>query len=850
MFLCFVFLFCLPNLGTAEGLRVGDPGVVVDESMFDPDYPQMERWGNAGVRGGIPFISSFDKTVSIQPGSSVDINAAITQMASSLNTGQKGLITLKNGIYSITSSIVMKSNVSIIGESRDGVRCIIDMSGNNGFYFNDVKYCGLYRLTMDGIWGRPKYDWNYSLNANREFSNDNCSVRLRGTTSDCWLDQVTILNAARDPLRCPADHNTFRDLVVDGCKRKAGGAEGYFFIQGGDNLITGCQITHIRHISLQGGGVEYNVVYNNDFQQEVSFHSSDDGNNLIENNRITLPVDMPPVNPADGDSAPYPECENNKPNYFAIMGPWSIQHDISSHPNYLYRNKCLQLNHKYGTQTPWSDDDVVYAGPIKIGKSTTDHINNFPIDDRGTPSSETLYPVNLGLQEYIKATSITVYPNLVRLTVADSLQLTPTITPYHAVNKKVTWISSDTTIASVDSAGLVVVLKEGKVEIIVSSQEAKSSARSVIYVGETVKETSLLPGKIEAESWSRMSGVQTENTSDINGGLNVGYIEASDWLEYEVDVAKSANYFVDFRVASKTSDVSFDLKTNGTVLTSVNENATGDFQKWETIRKELYLDKGTQVLRIEATGGGWNFNWMAFSYNFEMEDIEYVETFRNLKLAGWGTETYSGDNNLNWTVNAKGVSGYIDDSKGIYFHSNKIGVESEPIQGGIASFAVKCKDLWDANSERKIELLVNNEVVGSKTHTGSAVYSFAVNNINVDGEFTLAIKNASDAETNNTLAIDDISWTTYVVPADTAGMSDFEILENEPRIYPNPFSDILQVENVDKLCFYTVTGEKLCSYNVENSDQLSIDYTTVPKGFYILKLNYNDKFQTLRITRF
>lgn len=380
------------NVSKAQ-LRVGDPGVSVDDSKFDSDYPQMERWANAGARGGIPFVDSFHKTASMNPGNSAAINAAIIALSSSLSEGQSGLLTLKNGTYTIDASVKMKSNVALMGESREGVLCSISMVGGNAFSLYNVTNCGLYKLTIKGSWAEPKYLWNYSLDANREFSNDNISVKLSGSTTDCWLEKVTILNSANDPMRCAADHNSFRDLIVDGCKRKAGGAEGYFFIQGRDNLVTGCHITHLRHISLQGSNVEYNVVFDNDFVQEISFHSGDAGNNLIENNRITLPSDMPPIEA--GETGPYPETENGKPIYFAIMGPWSSKHKLSAHPNFIYRNKCVQNNHSFGSTTPWSDDEKVYAGPIQLGLSMQQRIDNFPESGSGLPNAKTLYPINL-----------------------------------------------------------------------------------------------------------------------------------------------------------------------------------------------------------------------------------------------------------------------------------------------------------------------------------------------------------------------------------------------------------------------------------------------------------------------
>ena len=380
--------FLIISLNLTAQLRVGDPGVTFDQSKMDARYPQMQKWITAGVRGGIPFLEDQEIKITLNDGSkSSDINVAINTVA---DLGG-GAILLRNGEYIIDEMISMRSKVSIIGESRDGVICTIYLTSGSGFFFGTGdKNCGLYRLTVQGSWGRPKYDWNISSPLNDELpNNDNISIKFSGS-EDCWLDKVTILNSAQDPMRCNAQHTTFRDLIVDGAHKKAGGAQGYFFIQKGYNLITGCKITHLRHISLQGGGVEYNVVYDNDFRQEVSFHSGDDGNNLIENNRITLPADMPP-----GTSSP-------QPDYYAIMGAWSIQHTNSADTNYIYKNQCVEYNHA-GNPTPWSDPRFVYVGPRVV--KPADPSTNFPaLSEKLSPIGGTFYPIVLG--EEINYTAI------------------------------------------------------------------------------------------------------------------------------------------------------------------------------------------------------------------------------------------------------------------------------------------------------------------------------------------------------------------------------------------------------------------------------------------------------------
>ena len=384
-----IALVSLPSKVNAQQ-RVGDPGVTFDTSKYDPRYPQMKEWEKAGASEGIPFIKDLQKVETINSGAnSATINSKITAAASSASKSNPVYILLKNGTYTINSRIVMKSNVSLVGESRTGVKCFISMTNGDAFSFYKVKNCGIYDLTIEGGWGTPKYPWNYSLNQNDELpSNDNISVKFNDS-EDCWLDRVNIINSAKDPVRCPANHITLRDLKVDGAHKKAGGAQGYFFIQGAYNLITGCEVTHIRHISLQGSNVEYNVVYDNDFKQEVSFHSGDNGNNLIEFNRITLPADMP-NSKADTPNAPY--NNSSEPNYYAIMGPWSIQHQNSKKPNFIFRNSCKEENHN--NATPWSNPNLLYKGPKEI--KPTDPSTNFPaLAASLTPSGRTLYPVVL-----------------------------------------------------------------------------------------------------------------------------------------------------------------------------------------------------------------------------------------------------------------------------------------------------------------------------------------------------------------------------------------------------------------------------------------------------------------------
>ncbi len=123
----------------------------------------------------------------------------------------------------------------------------------------------------------------------------------------------------------------------------------------------------------------------------------------------------------------------------------------------------------------------------------------------------------------------------------------------------------------------------------------------------------IIPGKIEAENYDAMSGVATEATSDTGGGLNVGWIETGDWMDYQVNVQSSGSYRVDYRVSSPNATGTIDLRIGTATLASAVVPNTGGWQAWSTVSANLNLSSGAQTIRLYANTGGFNINWFSFT---------------------------------------------------------------------------------------------------------------------------------------------------------------------------------------------------------------------------------------------
>ncbi|SEM58937.1 Por secretion system C-terminal sorting domain-containing protein [Chitinophaga rupis] len=120
---------------------------------------------------------------------------------------------------------------------------------------------------------------------------------------------------------------------------------------------------------------------------------------------------------------------------------------------------------------------------------------------------------------------------------------------------------------------------------------------------------------VQAEDYNYMSGVATEATTDAGGGLDVGWIEAGDWMSYNVTIPATGTYRVDYRVASPNANTTLRLEKDAgaTQLGTVTIPNTGGWQNWGNVSHTVTLPAGTYSIGIATATGGFNLNYLTIT---------------------------------------------------------------------------------------------------------------------------------------------------------------------------------------------------------------------------------------------
>ncbi len=367
-----------------------------------------------------------------------------------------------------------------------------------------------------------------------------------------------------------------------------------------------------------------------------------------------------------------------------------------------------------------------------------------------------------------------------------------------------------------------------------------------------------IPGRIEAENFDNQNGILTETTRDIGGGKNVGYINSGDFVEYEIDVATTGEYHLDFRVASNTSGGEITVLSNENTVGSVTVPGTGGWQTWITERATVTLPAGPQTVRLAfGSGSGFllNVNYVDFSLVntiVQQEEITVsLSPVNDAYLHGgslFNTDIVRIENGnrvgylmydlseINGTISAAELSFNVTSDAG----------------SGTLEIALGSSDNWDENNLTTTNSPTKGISLGSinDSYPIGSTKTVALDHSLISGDLVSLILTAISgndfalaSKENMGVPAPELSITYLPTSARTIGDVSKKSLENPENsiisVYPNPAGNYLNLRNVKQveiLSVVDINGRVMKVDFSDSSEGTRLDITQLEAGMYFIFL--------------
>ncbi|MCX6181742.1 MAG: PA14 domain-containing protein [Bacteroidetes bacterium] len=117
------------------------------------------------------------------------------------------------------------------------------------------------------------------------------------------------------------------------------------------------------------------------------------------------------------------------------------------------------------------------------------------------------------------------------------------------------------------------------------------------------------------------------------GGFNVGWTAQSEWMDYIVDVQKTANYVITLRFAAPAAGAKLHLEIDGKIIDkAITLSSTTGFQTYDDATIIAPLQIGKHVLKLVSESNGYNINAITFTEDLSTL-IPTIEQLSDVKFS-------------------------------------------------------------------------------------------------------------------------------------------------------------------------------------------------------------------------
>ncbi|GAX23123.1 hypothetical protein FisN_33Lh011 [Fistulifera solaris] len=145
----------------------------------------------------------------------------------------------------------------------------------------------------------------------------------------------------------------------------------------------------------------------------------------------------------------------------------------------------------------------------------------------------------------------------------------------------------------------------------------KTTVNAPMFAPAIPTETTTIPPNyftmIAADNFVLLHGAELQTSSE--GLENIGWLDPSDYVIYNIQLPYSETYDFKARISSPEGQGAFQIMNNETMQIYAKISSfpkTGDWQIWETISNVVQFPGGALTLRLVPVQEGWNMLWLSF----------------------------------------------------------------------------------------------------------------------------------------------------------------------------------------------------------------------------------------------
>ena len=319
------------------------------------------------------------------------------------------------------------------------------------------------------------------------------------------------------------------------------------------------------------------------------------------------------------------------------------------------------------------------------------------------------------------------------------------------------------------------------------------------------------------------------------GGQSLGYIQAGNFLKFNVNFPTAGTYRLDYRVASGAAGgiISCDLNGGSIPLGNTTIPGTGGWQNWQTVSKKITIaTAGTYDLGLFAQTAGYNLNWIRLTP--QMPTSRLLEAESANMVQGMTAEACTEGGQDMGYVQAGGFLTFNN----ITFPTTGTYLVEYRVASGVGGGTISC-DLNGGSIP-----LGNTTIPGTGGWQNWQTVSRTVS-VNA-GTYTFGVFAQTAGFNLNWIRI---SSTGAARPA-LAAVNTPPKAASHYTVFPNPISSSFSVAGLDQpgeVVVRSTTGRVWLRQHIDANE--SIDLQALPAGLYLVTIDTGKEQMTQKIVK-